>query len=594
MQLSAPTLPFDPTASFPSDGTSRQTPGARDSGSSASADFGAILSAKSSNSSRGESNSTTPRAAAKIAAESASEREDDTDSGAFLRGPLPENNATPTDDIATQQNALASLIASAGPACVTVPLPPAELKIDLSLSPANPGTGSADAEPAVPVADSETVLTPSSRVVQGRPFIGDMLMGKAQAGIRAYGLSGERPVSRKNSKVDESDAADNAAATGTAPLPVMPELQGAVATGSTPDALVNPPATVPNETSETDGASCVPVAVSPTPSESTVTESVAIDVDQALSSPPQIENAPVVLDTTQPVDKTVSFENSVSISHEAAPEITPALTTPIAPLVDAAGAIPASTDVLVEKIAARLSRFSDRAEIPEKAAQKISVLSDSKTVVASYGRIGINAAKLETLMPATASLPTPAPVAMQNASFDPMPFSLDALVKDDSGASPQLDQVAHRAVESALAVAEQFVTGDQRSVHLQFNVGGEDLAVRVELRGDKVHTTFRTDSPELSNALAREWQTVSASQSGDRTQRLADPVFASSSSGQSTSSDSGSANQRNQGSRYGQAAEEFSAMRSSVRAQPIVTAAPVSTPALHSPASNSRRLQTFA
>ena len=121
--------------------------------------------------------------------------------------------------------------------------------------------------------------------------------------------------------------------------------------------------------------------------------------------------------------------------------------------------------------------------------------------------------------------------------------------------------------------------------------------MRVELRGDRVHTTFRTDSPELRTALAREWQAVSTLQSGDRGQRLADPVFASSSSfgsNNSFSADSGATHQRDQQSRQArEAAGEAGAFRRALRAQPAApSVSSVTSPVHVSP--QSRRLQTFA
>jgi hypothetical protein len=178
-----------------------------------------------------------------------------------------------------------------------------------------------------------------------------------------------------------------------------------------------------------------------------------------------------------------------------------------------------------------------------------------------------------------------------------MPLSFDNLMKEGGeGTAGQMAQVARRAVESALAVADQYVTGDQRSVKLQFTVGGEQLAVRVELKGNQVHTTFRTDSPELRSALAQEWQSVSAAQTGVRTQRLADPVFASNSStGQGMSSDSGAAHQRDSGARHPQTAPgEIFGLRHAFSTTTAAPAAAVAAPATSHRGESSLRLQTFA
>ena len=85
--------------------------------------------------------------------------------------------------------------------------------------------------------------------------------------------------------------------------------------------------------------------------------------------------------------------------------------------------------------------------------------------------------------------------------------------------------VAHQAVEAAITAADRQVTGEPRAVNLQFSVGNADLNVRVEMRDGALHATFRTDSADLRDALAHEWQSVNSSQV-ERPFRLADPVFA--------------------------------------------------------------------
>lgn len=85
---------------------------------------------------------------------------------------------------------------------------------------------------------------------------------------------------------------------------------------------------------------------------------------------------------------------------------------------------------------------------------------------------------------------------------------------------------AQRAVEVALRAVDVATAGGQKSVNLDFAVGDADLQVRIEIRADEVHTTFRTDSPELRTALAQEWQAVSTPSAADRGLRLAPATFA--------------------------------------------------------------------
>jgi hypothetical protein len=84
-----------------------------------------------------------------------------------------------------------------------------------------------------------------------------------------------------------------------------------------------------------------------------------------------------------------------------------------------------------------------------------------------------------------------------------------------------------RAVETVLAAAERLAAGGRHSVSLDFTVGGNELNVRVELRADEVHATFRTDFAELRSALAREWQAVSPADA-DAPHRFAKPTFTTS------------------------------------------------------------------
>lgn len=89
--------------------------------------------------------------------------------------------------------------------------------------------------------------------------------------------------------------------------------------------------------------------------------------------------------------------------------------------------------------------------------------------------------------------------------------------------------LAHRAVETILNVvdAQRSREAEAPVVNLHFKFAGEDLAVRVQLRGGEVHTQFRTDSSELRAALANEWRAV-AGQGSESGVRLIEPVFAGS------------------------------------------------------------------
>jgi hypothetical protein len=102
-------------------------------------------------------------------------------------------------------------------------------------------------------------------------------------------------------------------------------------------------------------------------------------------------------------------------------------------------------------------------------------------------------------------------------------------------AEPASTPVSHAAaaVEATLDAVEHARDAAHSSVELKLSFGDDTrLAVRVELRNGAVQTTFRTDSAELRQALANEWRQQApavVATASDRSVRIADPVFASSS-----------------------------------------------------------------
>ncbi len=230
--------------------------------------------------------------------------------------------------------------------------------------------------------------------------------------------------------------------------------------------------------------------------------------------------------------------------------------------------------------------------------QKQSVLSSHQGVENTSKALGINVAEKQDLMSAPASTP-PSPSRFNEPMPLPAaPLALDALVVTPPPAASAADSgvasAAHRAVDAVMAIADQYSSAPQHTVSLQFSVSGVDLAVRVEMRPDGVHTVFRTDSSELRTALANEWQSVMTTQPQDRSPRLADPVFTSGHPGTATSADSGGAGGRDSSARQQQpqpAPERFSL--GTPRATPSVVA-PKAAPVRVTPASTALHLHTFA
>jgi hypothetical protein len=161
---------------------------------------------------------------------------------------------------------------------------------------------------------------------------------------------------------------------------------------------------------------------------------------------------------------------------------------------------------------------------------------------------GIGVAESESDMPETLTAhrsPSDHPVFAGPGAVretPPLPGALTAPVDPTPTPATRESSLAHRAVETILNVVEAQRSREAEAgvVNLHFKFAGEDLAVRVQLRGGEVHTQFRTDSAELRAALASEWRVV-AGQGGEVGVRLIEPVFAG--SGASNQSGFGSAPQ---------------------------------------------------
>jgi len=111
-------------------------------------------------------------------------------------------------------------------------------------------------------------------------------------------------------------------------------------------------------------------------------------------------------------------------------------------------------------------------------------------------------------------------------------FADAANASDSATPAPVL---AHRAVETIMNVvdAQRNGSANASSVNLHFKFGGDDLAVRVQMRGGEVLTQFLTASAELRSAISSEWQ-IMAGQGGAAGLRLLEPTIMPTSAGVST------------------------------------------------------------
>ena len=189
-----------------------------------------------------------------------------------------------------------------------------------------------------------------------------------------------------------------------------------------------------------------------------------------------------------------------------------------------------------EKIAPLPSLPADDLKNSLVAQEKFFLDPIQKAVTAANAGVGIAVAKLNATMSAAAFVrPKSASISESPASFA---FAADnapiATLTIDAPAPVASVRETMAAVISAVDALERRADVQHKSVDLQFQVGGEKLGLRVELRDGTVYTTFRTESPEMNGALAREWHSV-VPPALAREIRLADPVFNSAPAGESSS-----------------------------------------------------------
>jgi hypothetical protein len=197
--------------------------------------------------------------------------------------------------------------------------------------------------------------------------------------------------------------------------------------------------------------------------------------------------------------------------------------------------------------AARRVKNLTREISPTDMPKKSFIGSALEAVTPHRKALGIDGAKptpsmFANLLPASLQHPASEYAAEALASLRDVSEALPGFTSE----RPEALSTARDAVKLVQQAAEQVSSRDQKSVNLQFSVGGAELTVRVELHANEVRTTFRTDSSELRAALSQEWQSVaSSSSSGDRGIRIVPAVFTSSDQSTLNSSSGDASHQRN-------------------------------------------------
>jgi hypothetical protein len=223
--------------------------------------------------------------------------------------------------------------------------------------------------------------------------------------------------------------------------------------------------------------------------------------------------------------------------------------------------------------------------------------------------VGIGSAQSSAAMrkPAESSAPvrllsTPGADGPRNEAVGPIAASAEAPFTVDRHSSqlapfaePAVPHAA-AAVEAALNAVERVRDAGHTSVELKLSFGDDTrLAVRVEFRDGAVHTTFRTDSADLRQALASQWREAAPAvfaAAPDRSVRVADPVFTTASGSLDTTGTStgGEANSRHAATP--DSAPELFRPSASGKAMVPASMTPAAPASFH--ASTSVRLNTFA
>jgi len=163
----------------------------------------------------------------------------------------------------------------------------------------------------------------------------------------------------------------------------------------------------------------------------------------------------------------------------------------------------------------------------DSATEKNSLTARESSVTVPPSEAGIGVAHASNVMTDTA---LPSPISAVAPAW--RGEAMEAQVASSANAKDDVPSLAHRAVETVVAVVDAQAASRLQptpGVSLRFRVGEEDLAVRIELRGGEVHTEFRTDSPDLRVALQHEWRALASRP--DAAVRLSEPVFTNAGSG---------------------------------------------------------------
>ena len=403
-------------------------------------------------------------------------------------------SATPDRALLSAQE-LAAMLALMGVPSQQAPLPVVPVELDLASETAAADTeieSAADLTNAsVPVAEGQEIFVP--RVQQGQD--------KNSAPFAMPADPSRFPTSREliqqGAEVIDYDLAADLQETPTAPMAPSPK-----------NTVEAPSGTAPAMTAPAAKEAVLPVALTH------AMTSVAPAPKKPVSSSP----LPVSDGEAAPSDSVQRVSDEAGTAIAAAALVRPA--TAKTPPLNAA----------TEKFA--VLGVSPAAVTPSGVnssieANKNNFLTvDKQDLASEQPLVGTRAANWgDSMNPESRPAPF-APRSVEGVAAVDTTFSgvLPAGKTSESASTPpaQAAQIVHEIRD----IADSLWAVERNSVEVRFHFNEkEHLSVKVEYRDGVVKTTFRTDSPELRDTIAREWQSQVASAADSRPYRVADPVF---------------------------------------------------------------------
>ena len=297
----------------------------------------------------------------------------------------------------------------------------------------------------------------------------------------------------------------------------------------------------PGEVTAVDASNVARVLQSSsTPAALPMTKTVDATANQAFGSPvssgvnsalpsgaPELGKSTSVQEkTSQPVE--VTAVDASNVARVLQSSSTPAA-LPMTKTVDAtADAAPEQT-VSAEANSAGLVQSESAAvrNVPSSFSERKILNSGYKALADDANVAGIAGAKRYRAMisdiTSTAGSMTP---SAEHAVAGAVSAVAQGLQVADVAATEAMAPVS-RAFEAVQDAVENLKASRQNVVEVTLSEGQDSpLHIRIEYRDGVVHTAFRTESPELREHLARDWQSsMSGLTTTDSGVRLADPVF---------------------------------------------------------------------